>query len=83
MTEPNVALPPELQSYVDARVTEKGFADTADFLRDLVRRDQDVYEADVRRVRALIQEGIDSGVLDAEPEAVLDEVIAGIHQRHG
>jgi antitoxin ParD1/3/4 len=83
MTELNVALPDDLQRYVDARVAQEGFADPADFLRDLVRRDQDGYEADVRRVRALIQEGIDSGVVDAEPEDVLDEIIAGIHQRHG
>lgn len=79
----NVALSPELQSYVDARVAQEGFADPADFLRDLVRRDQDAYEADVQRVRALIQEGVDSGIVDAEPEDILDEIIAGIHHRHG
>lgn len=79
----NVALSPELQSYVDARVAQEGFSDPAEFLRDLVQRDQDAYEADVRRVQALIQEGIDSGIIDEEPEDILDEIIAGIHQRHG
>ena len=83
MTELNVALPAELQHYVEARVAQECFADSAAFLRDLVRRDHDGYEADVRRVRALIQEGIDSGVLEATAEDVLDEIIAGIHQRHG
>ncbi len=76
-------LPADLQRYVDTRVAQEGFADPAEFLRDLVRRDQDEYEADVLRVRALIQEGIDSGVVDATPEDVLDEIIAGIHKRHG
>lgn len=83
MSELNVDLPADLQRYVDARVEREGFANPADFLRDLVRRDQDDYEADVRRVRALIQEGIDSGVIEADARDVLDEVIADIHQRHG
>ena len=83
MTEVNVALPADLQRYVDARVAQDGFADPADFVRDLVRRDHEEHEAGVQRVRALIQEGIDSGVVDADAQDVLDEIIAGIHQRHG
>ncbi len=79
----NVALSPELQSYVDARVSAEGFSDSAAFLRDLIQRDQDEYEADVRRVQALIDEGIASGVIDAEPEDVLREIIAEISSQHG
>ena len=77
-----IALSPELQRYVDARVAQEGFADTAEFLRDLVQRDQDIYETDVRRVRAMIQEGIDSGVLDAEPEEIIREIIAETRDEH-
>jgi antitoxin ParD1/3/4 len=83
MSDVSVSLPADLQSYVDARVAQEGFADSADFLRDLVRRDQDEYEADVRRVQQLIQEGIDSGIVDAEPEDILDEILADMHLRHG
>lgn len=81
--EPNAALPADLQHYVDGRVAQEGFADTADFLRDLVQRDQQEYQADVRRVQALIQEGVDSGIVDAEPEDILDEIIAELHRQHG
>lgn len=81
--ELNLALPADLQRYVDYRVAEEGFVDTAAFVRDLVERDRDAHAADVRRVRALIQEGIDSGVVDAEPEAILDDIIADLHRRHG
>jgi antitoxin ParD1/3/4 len=83
MADLSVSLPAELQSYVESRVVAEGFADPADFLRTLVQRDQESYHADVRRVQALIQEGIDSGSLDAEPEDILDEIIAGIHEKHG
>lgn len=79
----NLSLPTELQAYVDARVAAEGFSDSAAFLRDLIRRDQDEHAADIRRVQALIQEGIDSGIVDAEPEDILDEIIADLHRRHG
>ncbi len=82
MADLSISLPTELQSYVESRVAVEGFSDPAAFLRDLVERDHAEYEADVARVRALIQEGIDSEIVDAEPEAILDEIIAGIHAKH-
>lgn len=81
--EPNLALPADLQRYVDDRVAEEGFVDMAAFVRDLVERDRDAHAADVRRVRALIEEGIASGIVDAEPEAILDDIIADLHRQHG
>lgn len=81
--KPEVVLPDDLQRYVDDRAAEEGFADAAAFVRDLVERDRDAHEADVRRVRALIQEGIASGIVDAEPEDILDEIIADLHRPHG
>lgn len=78
-----LSLPTALRDYVDARVNAEGFADPAAFLRDLIQRDHDEHEADVLRVRALIQEGIDSGIVDAEPEAILDEIIADLQRQHG
>ena len=83
MAELSVSLPSELQSYVESRAAIEGFSDPAAFVRDLVERDQAAYEADVIRVRALIQEGIDSGIVDADPDDILDEIIAGIHAKHG
>ena len=83
MNDLSVALPNDLRRYVEARVAQEGFADPAEYLRDLVRRDQNDYEADVKRVQALIQEGRDSGIVDAEPEAILDEIIADIALRYG
>ena len=83
MKQLHVALPDDPQRYVDARVAQEGFADPADFLRDLVRRDCDSYDDDVRRVQRLIDEGIVSWVLDAEPEDILPEIIAETQDGHG
>jgi putative addiction module CopG family antidote len=83
MAQVSVLLPVDLQSYVDARVAAGGYADPADFLRDLIRRDQDDYRADVARVQQLIDEGIASGIVDAEPEDLLRELVAETRTRHG
>jgi antitoxin ParD1/3/4 len=78
MAQLNVSLPADLQRYVDGRVSDAGFADPADYLRALIERDQHSYEADVRHVRRLVEQGIASGIVDREPEDVLDEIIADI-----
>lgn len=78
MAQFHVSLPADLQHYVDGRVSAEGFADPAAYLRDLIERDQDAYQANVRRVQVLIAEGIASGIIDREPEDILDEIIAEI-----
>ncbi len=78
MAQLNVSLPADLQRYVDGRVSDAGFADPADYLRALIERDQHRYQADVQRVRLMVEQGIASGIVDHEPEDVLDEIIADI-----
>lgn len=83
MTDLSISLPTELQQYVESRVSAEGFAGPADFVRDLVQRDQAAYQADVHRVRALVQEGIDSGIVDADVDNILDEIIADTRTKNG
>ncbi|TPG10393.1 type II toxin-antitoxin system ParD family antitoxin [Sphingomonas oligophenolica] len=73
MTELSVSMPPALQNWVDARLSEGRYADAAEYLRDLIRRDQ---AEDVRWVRMMIAEGEASGYLDANPDDIIDEIIA-------
>ncbi|WP_141243915.1 ribbon-helix-helix domain-containing protein [Sphingomonas lenta] len=80
MTQLSVPMPDDLQRWVDSRVAAEGYADAADYVRQLVQRDQDEYEADIRRVQALIDEGLASGIIDAEPEDVLREIIAEMRE---
>lgn len=80
MASLSVTLPPALQSWLDARVAEDGYADGSEYLRDLIRRHRRESEDEVQHVRHLIEEGLASGIVDEEPEAVLEAIIA---QRRG
>jgi antitoxin ParD1/3/4 len=63
----SVDLPETLRGYVKERVACGEYADEGDYLRDLIRRDRAVHAA--RRLRELIQEGLDSGPARAMTEA--------------
>lgn len=78
MVQLSIVMPPALQSWVEHRLAEGRYADAAEYLRDLVRRDQELAEDDIRWVRAMVEEGLASGVVDAEPEDVLKEIMARI-----
>lgn len=71
-----IAMPPALQQWVDSRLSEGRYADAADYVRDLLRRDQEWAAGDRLWLKAMIDEGRASGLLDDDPETILDEVIA-------
>lgn len=72
------ALPELLRAYVEQRVREGAYADTAEYLRDLVRRDRE--QQAVQRLRALIEEGLASGpatpLTQTEVERIRERVAA-------
>lgn len=53
------ALPDVLRQYIDERVRTGPYGNTSEYLRDLIRRDQE--EQAKKRLRELIQEGLESG----------------------
>ena len=53
------ALPESLREYIDARVRSGEYGNTSEYLRDLIRRDQQDQAA--RRLRELITDGLESG----------------------
>ena len=53
------ALPDALRSYIDQRVRSGQYGNTSEYLRDLIRHDQE--EQAKKRLRALIEEGLQSG----------------------
>ncbi|MEO7242114.1 MAG: type II toxin-antitoxin system ParD family antitoxin [Variovorax sp.] len=56
----NISLTENLKSFVDARVKARGFSSTSEYVRDLVRRDEE--QAEEERFRALIEEGLNSPI---------------------
>lgn len=69
------ALPEAMRSYIDERVKSGSYGNTSEYLRDLIRRDQEAQAA--QRLRALIEEGLASG--PATP--LTDEDFAAIRVR--
>jgi antitoxin ParD1/3/4 len=58
-TTMSFALPDALRSYIEMRVNSGQYGNTSEYLRELIRRDQE--EQAKRRLRELIEEGLQSG----------------------
>ena len=71
MATMNVSLPDQMKQWVEDQVQTGRYGNASDYVRDLVRRDQERAEARDEFER-LVEEGIASGVSDL----TLDEIFA-------
>ena len=55
----NISLTDDLKAFVDTRVKSRGYSSSSEYVRDLLRRDEE--RANEERFKALIQAGLDSG----------------------
>jgi antitoxin ParD1/3/4 len=55
----NISLTEDLKSFVDARIKARGYSSGSEYMRDLVRQDEE--RAKEERFKTLIQEGLESG----------------------
>ncbi|MEZ5215516.1 MAG: type II toxin-antitoxin system ParD family antitoxin [Ilumatobacteraceae bacterium] len=68
----NVSLPEALRVYVDAQVSEGRYGSTSEYVRELIRRDQDR-----QTLRALLEDGVRS-----TPGPIADDdYFAGLRNR--
>jgi antitoxin ParD1/3/4 len=65
----NVSLPDPMKDWVEAQAQTGRYSNASDYVRDLIRRDQERAEK-IARMQALLTEGLESGVSD--------ETMAGI-----
>ena len=75
MMQLTISMPPALADWMNARLAQGRYADAADYLRDLVRRDQEAEEEETAWLREMIDEGLASGVVDADPREVIEQII--------
>lgn len=61
MAQLNISVPEGLQRWINAQVDGGRYASPSDYLRELVRRDQD-HEEQLARLRAALEEGRRSGI---------------------
>jgi len=70
MAQMNISIPEALKSWAEARVSEGRYSSTSDYVRDLVRRDQEAEEAR-RRLQAAVDEGRNSGISNRTIEDII------------
>jgi antitoxin ParD1/3/4 len=75
MAQMNISIPDKLKGWAEQRVAEGRYSSTSDYVRDLVRRDQE-NEEKLRRLQAAIDEGRNSGISERDPLEYLSELSA-------
>ena len=76
MAQMNVSVPDPMKDWCEAQVREGRYSTTSDYVRDLIRRDQDK-QSRVKALQAAIDEGLASGVSTRS----LDEILAEARAR--
>ena len=80
MPQLNISVPPALKDWIDHRLTEGRYSSSSDYVRDLVRRDQEQAD-ETAWVQAMIDEGLASETLTQDPRTVIDSIIAEGRER--
>ena len=65
----NISLPDALRSFVDQQVASRGYGTSSEYVRELIRRDQDR-----RHLRGLLLAGADSAPASTADEARFDRL---------
>ena len=72
MATMNVSLPDAMKEWVEAQVETGRYGNSSDYVRDLVRRDQERADA-IAEFDRLIEEGLASGLSEQTPEEIFAE----------
>jgi antitoxin ParD1/3/4 len=72
MAQMNISIPEKLKGWAESRVADGRYSSTSDYVRDLVRRDQE-NEEKLRRLKAAIDEGRRSGISKRKIEDIIAE----------
>ena len=71
MSTMNISLPDQMKAWVESRTEHGRFANSSDYMRDLIRRDQ-ARQLAVATLQAAIDDGMSSGPAEVfDPEAFL------------
>lgn len=82
MAQMNVSLPDPLKNWCENQVREGRYSTTSDYVRDLIRKDQDA-QAGVKALQAAIDEGVASGVSSHSLDEIFDRARAAAAKPNG
>ncbi len=83
MAQLNISIPPSLRQWIDHRIAEGRYSSASDYVRDLVRRDQEAADEETEWLRGLIAEGLASGISPQKPETIIENIISGRRAKRG
>ena len=72
----NISLPETLKAFVDEQVSGRGYGTSSEYVRDLIRGDQDR-----QRLRGLLLEGASSAATEPVDGAYFDSLREGVRSR--
>ena len=75
MQRKTITLTDQMDFWVKAQVNSGKFGNDSEYFRDLVRRDQERQEAEIR-LRSLLDEAEKSGLSDFSPQEIWDNAVA-------
>jgi antitoxin ParD1/3/4 len=70
----NVSLPGTLKNWVEQQSQSGEYANSSDYVRDLIRRDQE-RQTKIGRMQALVSQGLESGLSDQSMNDVKAEAL--------
>lgn len=70
MATMNVSLPDPMKEWVEAQTRTGRYSNASDYVRDLIRRDQERSDR-LAELQRLVAEGLESGVSDRSKEDIL------------
>lgn len=82
MATMNISLPEKMKDWVEKQAAGGRYANSSDYMRDLIRRDQE-RAAKIAHMQKLIDEGLESGFIEASMEEIWQEALNEIEAEQG
>lgn len=82
MATMNISLPEKMKDWVEKQAAGGRYSNSSDYVRDLIRRDQE-RAAKIAHMQKLIDEGLESGFIEANMEEIWQEALNEIEAELG
>ncbi len=73
MATMNISVPDPMKDWVQSQVNTGTYSNTSDYVRDLIRQDQE-YKNKIVELQTAITAGLESGVSDKSFDEIIDSV---------
>lgn len=81
MATMNVSLPDPMKEWVEAQSLTGRYSNASDYVRDLIRRDQERNDK-IARLQALVDEGLASGISNRSKDDIFSDALTHVQGRN-